>query len=178
MQLSTLVLPAPLGPIRASSSAGATLSEIPSRTVSPPKARCKSSMASSAIPPPIAAVLLDLAIAAALSGGGSPEVELGDVGVLGEPGGAAVEHDAAIFQDIAVVDDAQGQGRVLLDDQQRQGQRAADGEQALQEIGDDDGGEPQRQFVDEQQFGVAHERGGNGQHLPLAARQQAGRALA
>ena len=50
--------------------------------------------------------------------------------------------------------------------------------QALQEIGDDDGGEAQRQFIDEQQFGLANEPGGDGQHLPLAPRQQAGRALA
>src|SRR4029453_13051838 len=119
MQLSTLVLPAPLGPISANNSAGPTSSEMPSRTVSPPKARCKASMASSAIPPPIATVLFDLAIAAAaVPGGGLPEVELGDIGVLGEPGGAAVEHDAAVFQDIAVVDHAQGEGRVLLHDHQ------------------------------------------------------------
>src|SRR4029077_20364891 len=171
MQLSTLVLPAPLGPISANSSAGPTPSEMPSRTVSPPKARCKASMASSAIPPPIAAVLLDLAIAAAVPGGGLPEVELGDIGVLGEVGGAAVEHDAAVFQDIAVVDHAQGESRVLLDDHQRQGKRATDGQQALQEIGDDDGGEAQRQFIDEQQFGLANKPGGDGQHLPLAPRQ-------
>src|SRR5262245_24039372 len=165
MQLSTLVLPAPLGPISANNSAGPTPSETLSRTVSPPKARSSPSMASSAIPPPIAAVLLDLAIAAAVSGGGLAEVELSDIGVLGEPGGAAIEHDAAVFQDIAVVDHAQGEGRVLLDDHQRQGKCVADGDQALQEIGDDDGGEAQRQLIDEQQFGLANEPGGDGQHL-------------
>ena len=51
-------------------------------------------------------------------------------------------------------------------------------EQALHEIVDDDRREAQRQLIDEQQLGLADERGGDRQHLPLAARQQAGRALA
>src|SRR4029453_17048533 len=116
MQLSTLVFPAPLGPISATSSAGPTSSEILSSTWSPPKARLKSSTSSSAIPSPIAPVLLDLAIAAPLPAGGLSQIEFAHVGMAAEPGRAAIEHDAAVFQDIAVVDDAQGQGRVLLHD--------------------------------------------------------------
>src|SRR5689334_2629269 len=124
MQLSTLVLPAPLGPIRAISSAASTASETPSSTLRPPKARLRSVISSSAIPSPIATVLFDRTIAAALAGIRLPEIELAHVRVLGEALGAAVEHDAAVFQDVAVVDHAQGQCRVLLHDQHGQRQAA------------------------------------------------------
>src|SRR5262249_29538878 len=138
MQLSTLVLPAPLGPIKANSSAGAKVSEMPSSTVRPPKARRRSSISSSAIPPPLPAVLLDAAIAAALPSLRLPQIELAHVGVITEPPGAAVEHDATVFQDVAVVDHGERQGGVLLDEQQGHRQRAADAHQGLIDVLDHD----------------------------------------
>src|SRR5262245_18200517 len=112
MQLSTLVLPAPLGPISATSSAGPTASETCCSTFSPPKARLKSSTSSSAIPSPIAPVLLDIAIATALPARRLSKIEFAHVGMCAEPRGTAVEHDAAVFQDVAVVDHAHGPRRV------------------------------------------------------------------
>src|SRR5258705_7961012 len=178
MQLRTLVLPAPLGPISAISSAASTASETRSRTSSPPKARLRSVISSSAIPSPIATVLLDGAIAAALAGARLPQIELAHVRMIGEAPGAAVEHDAAVFQNVTVVDHAQAEGRILLHDQQGQSQRAADPNQALQNVLDHHGRKAERELVDQQQFGLANEAGGDGQHLPLAPRQQTGGALA
>src|SRR5947207_15795693 len=114
MQLSTLVLPAPLGPIRASSSAAPTASETRSSTVSPPKLKHSSSISSSAIPSPIATVLLDGAIASSCSAARMAEVELLDVGMIAQARGVTVEHDATVLEHIAVVDDLQRDGGALL----------------------------------------------------------------
>src|SRR5512145_429931 len=100
MQLKALVLPAPLGPMRANSSAGSTANDRSSRTVRPPKRRPRFSTSSSAIPPPAAAVLLDLAVAAARAAADLAEVELLDVGVAAQARAVAVQDDAAVLQDV------------------------------------------------------------------------------
>src|SRR3990172_9026243 len=115
MQLKALVLPAPLGPISAYSSAGSTANDSPSSTVSPPNRRLRFSTSSSAIPPPAAAVLLDVAVAAAAAAARLAEVELLDVGVALEARAVAIEHDAAVLQHVAVVGDIQRYGGALLD---------------------------------------------------------------
>src|SRR4029077_755951 len=99
-QLSTLVLPAPFGPINANSSPAATSSDTPSSTVRPPKRSVRRSIASSAIPSPAAAILLDLAIAAVLAAHAA-EIELLDVGVAAQPLGVAVEDDASVLHHVA-----------------------------------------------------------------------------
>src|SRR5215468_4900360 len=101
-QLSTLVLPAPFGPISANSSPGSTLSETRSSTVSPPKRSVRPSIASSAIPSPAAAILLHVAIAPALLSTGAAEIEFLDVGVAAQALCRAVEHDAAALHHVAV----------------------------------------------------------------------------
>src|SRR5215510_163283 len=113
MQLKALVLPAPLGPISANSSPDSTANDRPSSTVSPPNRRLRFSTSSSAIPPPAASVLLDVAVAAALAAR-LAEVELLYVGVVGQARPVAVEHDAAVLQHIAGVGDLQRHGRALL----------------------------------------------------------------
>src|SRR3954464_14825748 len=102
MQFSTLVLPAPFGPISAISSPGPTSKEIPSRTVSPPKRRLNSSMASSAIPPPGAAVLLHVAVRAALALG-LAEIELLHVRMTFQSLTIAIEHDASILHHVRMI---------------------------------------------------------------------------
>src|SRR5215203_3014624 len=102
MQLSTLVLPAPFGPISANSSPAATANDTPSSTVSPPKRRLSAATSSSAIPSPAAPILFHVAIGTAPARRLS-EVELLDVGVAAQPLGAAVEHHAAVLHDVAVV---------------------------------------------------------------------------
>src|SRR5262245_28442570 len=104
MQLSTLVLPAPFGPISANSSPGLTANEMPSSTTSPPNRSVSRSSSSSAIPPPAAAVLLHVPIASALAAG-LAEIELLDFGMAAQPCGIAIEHHAAVLHHIAVVGD-------------------------------------------------------------------------
>src|SRR5215467_13877994 len=114
MQLKALVLPAPLGPIRANSWPASTLNDRRSNTVSPPKRRLRFSTSSSAIPPPAAAVLLDVAIAAARPGAGAAHIELLDVGMALEPLDLAVKHGAAVLQHVTVIGKFQRHCRALL----------------------------------------------------------------
>src|SRR5512145_757037 len=114
MQLKALVLPAPLGPMRANSSAGSTANDRSSSTVRPPMRRFRFSASSSAIPPPAAAVLLDIAVAAARPAAGLAQVELLDVGMVAQARTVAIEHDAAVLQHVAVVGDGEGNCSALL----------------------------------------------------------------
>src|SRR5262252_2261052 len=120
-QLSTLVLPAPFGPISANSSPGSTLSDTRSSTVRPPKRSVRLSIASSAIPSPAPAILLHVAVAPALLcaplPAGAAEIELLDIGVAAQALRRAVEHDAAALHHVAVVGDRERHGRALLDQQ-------------------------------------------------------------
>src|SRR5260370_39785481 len=96
-QLSTLVWPAPFGPISANSSPASTANESSSSTVRPPKASVSRSIASSAIPPPAAAILLHVAVAppfAAMMAG----VELLDVRGAAQALGGAGEHVPSVLQ--------------------------------------------------------------------------------
>src|SRR5262245_56905581 len=113
MQLKALVLPAPLGPISANSSPASTANDRSCSTVKPPNCRLRSSTSSSAIPPPAAAVLFDVAVAAAPAAR-LAEIEFLDVGMVGQARAVAVEHDAAVLEDIAVVGNLQCHGRALL----------------------------------------------------------------
>src|SRR5215210_6675971 len=113
MQLSTLVLPAPFGPIRANKSPLATAKDTSSRTVSPPKRSVRCSTASSAIPSPAAAVLLDLAVVPPVLSG-LAEIEFLHILMAAQPLGAAVEHDAAVLHHVAVIRDSERSGRALL----------------------------------------------------------------
>src|SRR5574341_2184618 len=151
-QLSRLVLPAPLGPISANSSPCSTASDTSSSTVKPPKRSESLSIASSAIPPPAAPILLDRAIAAPVAAAGLAEIEFADVLVRNEPLRIAVENDPAVFQHIAVIGHLQRQGGILLDDQNRQRQIAADLHEPLHEVVDNDRRKPKRELVHQQQL--------------------------
>src|SRR5262249_4311639 len=167
-QLSTLVLPAPFGPMSANSSPAATASETRSSTVRPPKRSVSWSMSSSAIPSPAAAILLDVAIASSLAAFAA-EIEFLHVRVPAQALSRAVEHDAAIFHDIAVIGDVERYGSALLHDQDGDAELAPDFGKASHQVFNQHGRETEREFVDQQKFGPADAAAGNGQHLPLAA---------
>src|SRR5262245_65674275 len=109
MQLSTLVLPAPLGPIKANSSPGSIANETPSSPTRPPKCSVSPSISISAIPSPAAAILLHLAIAAPVARRVA-EIELLNIAVRQQSRSVAVEHDASVLQDIAMVGDCERHG--------------------------------------------------------------------
>src|SRR5262245_56278119 len=151
MQLKALVLPAPLGPMSANSSAASTANDRPSSTVSPPKRRLRPSTSSSAIPPPAPAVLLDVAVAAARSAAGLAEIELLDVGMVAEPRAIAIQHDAAVLQDVAVVGDGERHGCALLHQHHSQLELALDLDEARHQVVHHHRRETQRQLVHQQQ---------------------------
>src|SRR4051812_19675055 len=150
-QLSTLVLPAPFGPMSANSSPASTASDTPSRTVRPPKRNVRRSSASSAIPSPAAAILLHVAVVPALAALGA-EIELLDVGMATQSLGGAVEHDPAVLHHISVVGDFQRDGRALLHDQDGDAKFAPDLDQPAQQILHHDRGEAERELVHQQQL--------------------------
>src|SRR5215469_6150086 len=114
MQLSTLVLPAPFGPISASSSPLSAANDTSSSTVSPPNRKVSASTASPAIPPPAPAILFDVTVAFARAAS-LPEIEFLDVGMATQPFGSAIEHDTAVLHHVAVVGDRQRDRGALLD---------------------------------------------------------------
>src|SRR5579871_165475 len=145
MQLSTLVLPAPFGPISAKSSPGAAANDTSSSTTSPPNRRVRRSTASSAIPPPASAILLDVAVAAARAGGAA-EIELLHVGMLTQALGGAVEHDAAVLHHVPVVGDRERDRGALLDQQDGEVELAPDLGEPLRQILDHHGREAEREL--------------------------------
>src|ERR1041385_6953166 len=96
-------------------------------------------------------------------------------GVVGlELGARAREHDAAGLEHVARVGSLQREVRVLLDDQDGQAlvlvQLADDPEQ----LRDQDGREPERGLVEQQEPRPVHERPREREHLLLAAAQRPG----
>ena len=89
-----------------------------------------------------------------------------------QPLGRAVEHDAAVLHDVAVVGDVERDPRVLLDQEDRDPELVADRLQPRGEVLHDERREAERELVDEQQLRPAGERGADREHLPLAAGEQ------
>src|SRR5262249_12991071 len=175
-QLSTLVLPAPFGPMSANSSPAVTASETRSSTVRPPKRRVRASISSSAIPSPAAAILLDVAIASSLAALAA-EIEFLDIRVLAQALGGAVEYNAAVFHDIAVVGDVERHSGALLYDQNGDPEFTPDFGKPSHQIFHQYGCETEREFIDQQEFGSADEAACEGQHLPLAPGKKAADAV-
>src|SRR3954468_6281711 len=167
MQLSTDVFPAPFGPINASSSPACASSETSRSTCRPPNESDTPERASSAIPPPAAAVLLDVPVAAA--GAAAAQIKLLHVAVRAQPLRRAVQHDAAVLHDVAVVRELQRDLSVLLHHQHRGTEAGADCAQALDQLAHNERREAERNLVDQQQFRRGHQRGADREHLPLAA---------
>src|SRR5436305_5001541 len=173
IQLSTLVLPAPFGPIRANNSPRLTRSETRSSTCRPPKRSVNSSTSSSAIPSPGAAILLHGAVTAPFRTPGMAEIEFLDIAVLAQSRAVAIEHDTAVLQHVAVVGNRERRGSALLHDYNRYAELVPDLHDARHQVIDHDRREAERKFIDQQQFRLAHQRARDCQHLPLAAGEQA-----
>src|SRR5262249_11735973 len=176
-QLSTLVLPAPLGPMSANSSPGSTASEMSSSTVRPPNRSVRRSIASSAIPSPVAAILLDVAVARSLSGLAS-QVELLNVGMIAQPLGGAVEHDLAILHDVAVIGNLQRDGGTLLNHENGDGELATNISEPRQQILDYRRSKAERELIDQQELRRADNRTRQREHLPFAAGKKPTDAIA
>src|SRR5262245_55409135 len=142
MQLRTLVLPAPFGPIKANSSPGSTANEMPSSTTRPPNRSVRSLISISAIPSPAATILLDGAIAAPVARR-LAEIELLDIAMRHQPRAIAVEHDPAVLEDVAVVGDLQRHFGALLDNDDGDPELLADLHQPHHQVLNHDRRQPQ-----------------------------------
>src|SRR6266478_4879640 len=171
MQLSTLVLPAPFGPMSANSSPLFTASDTRSSTARPPKRSDRRSSSSSAIPSPAPAILLDLPVAAPLPAPVA-EIELLDVGMGAQALGRAVEHDLAVLHDVAVVGNLQCDRGALLDHQDGDAELAANVDQAAEQVAHHHRRQSKRELVDQQQARSADDGACQGEHLALAAGEE------
>ena len=174
------VLPAPFGPIRASSSPARASNDTSRSTCSPPNDERNAARASaaSAIPAAAAAVLLDVAVAAA------PLAARRRGRTRGCPGARAAAR--ACRRARCGRSRSRRHGRPCRARPARSARRAAAsvpscsrtarsrGHQVL----DHERREPERQLVDQQELRRAHQRRADAEHLPLAAGQVAGVAPA
>src|SRR5437870_5105856 len=124
-----------------------------------------------------ALVVLHVAVALPLADAGEPEVELLDVFVGGEFLRLAVEHDPAVFHDIAVLDGRERDLRVLLREQHRHPLFAVEPADDLENLLHEPRREPHGWLVEQHQLGPRHERAPDREHLLLAARDVAGADL-
>ena len=85
--------------------------------------------------------------------------------------------DAAVFHDIAAGGDAQGLVGVLFH-QKNSGAVGIDLADDVKDLLDDDGGEAQRRFVQQEQFGTGHEGAADGEHLLFPAGKRAAQLAA
>src|SRR3954470_5580227 len=140
MQLRMLVLPAPLGPMSASSSPLTARNDTSRKTWRPPKASDTDLSSSSAIPSAAAAILLDVAVTLARA---AAEVELLDVLVRAKALGRAVEHDAAVLHHVAIVGHVERDLGVLLHYEERRAERGAHRAQSRHELMHDERRKPE-----------------------------------
>src|ERR1044071_5695982 len=109
-----------------------------------------------------------------MAGLAEAQVELLDVGVVGELGGRALEDDAARFDDVATVRNRKGAMGVLLDEQRGHAELAVEPLDDREHLVDQPGREPERWLVEEQQARTCHERAPDRELLLSPARQVAG----
>src|SRR5215470_11579595 len=150
--LSSVVLPAPLGPITESRSPWLT-STLTLLTACTPPNDLETSRTSRralirsrepALPP---AVVLHVAVALALPDAGEPQIELLDVLVIADGTGVAVEHDPARLHHIAVLRVLQGHGGVLLGEQDGHLLVPVEPTHDLEDFRHQHGGQPHRWLV-------------------------------
>src|SRR5580700_1669152 len=174
MQLSTLVLPAPFGPISASSSPASTWSDTSLSTARPPNRRERCSTASSGIRPLSCRRLPQRAVGTAFVPARLAEIGFLDLAPAAQFGGGAFEDDASRFQHIAVIGDGERHARVLLDQQNRDAKLLSYARYAPRQVLDHDRRQAERQLIDEQQFGLADDGAAEREHLTFAAGEEAG----
>src|SRR5437762_8019493 len=140
----------------------------------PPPRRARPAGARSRQPPLAPTVVLHVAIGLALAHPGQAEVELLDILVLADRLRVAVQHDPSALHHVAVLREAERDGRVLLGEQQRYALFAVQPAHDLEDLLDEHRGQAHRRLVEQHQLGPRHEGPADGQHLLLPARDVAG----
>src|ERR1700683_3480041 len=169
MQLSTLVLPAPFGPIRASNSPASTWSDTSLSTARPPNRRERCSTASSGIRPLPSRRLPQRPIGTAFVAARLAQIGFLNLAPAAQFGGGAFENDAAGFQHIAVIGDGERHAGILLHQQDGNAKLPSYARNAPRQILDHDGCQAERKLIDEQQLGLADDGAADREHLAFAA---------
>src|SRR5207248_8788818 len=96
-----------------------------------------------------------------------------DAWIAGQIGGRSGNRDGAALEDVGVVRDGERLARVLLDEEQG-GSRTVDLLQEREDLRDEDGREPHRRLVEQQDARLLQQGARDGEHLLLAARHLPG----
>src|SRR5579871_3026132 len=98
--------------------------------------------------------------------GSKPEIGAAHFAVVGHVMGIAMDLDAAFREDVRIVTQCERQMDILLD--QNDGEALlAEGLQREEQLLREDGGQPQRELVDHQDYGFLHQPTPHGEHLLL-----------
>src|SRR6516165_7515086 len=116
-------------------------------------------------------ILLDLAIAA-LAVLRLSEVKFFHVAMGKQLFPRAGKYDPAVFQDVAMLRDRKHAGHVLIDDEYGQSKLAIEPCQHAEQFAAQNGREPERSLVDNQEARAGKKACADCQHLSLAAGQQ------
>src|ERR1700683_4789027 len=166
MQLRTLVLPAPFGPIKARNSPASTISDTSVSTVRPPKRSDKCSTASSLTRPlRQRGILTQGAIGAPPLPARLTEIGFLDFATAAQFRGRAFEHDASALQDVAVIGDGKRYIGVLLHQKNGEAEFLTQRGEAPDQILDHDRRQAERKFIHQQQLRIAEDRAAERQHL-------------
>src|SRR3989441_3015709 len=178
--LSTVVLPAPLGPITEKISPFWTSRLTFVTAWTPPNAFETPRISTSALicpegatppaeysrqPPLAPAVMLHVAIALPLPDAGEPEVELLDILVLADRPGVAVEDDAPVLHHVPVLRDPERHRGVLPGEQGGHPRPAGQPAHDLEDLVHQHRREPHRGLVEQHEPGPRHERAADRHHL-------------
>ncbi|MNT05401.1 hypothetical protein D3C72_1400200 [compost metagenome] len=122
--------------------------------------------------------MLDVLEAFCLAPAAHAQIKLAHIRVAGQAFGRSVDHDLAVFHDVAAVRHGQRDRGVLLHQQHGGAAFGVDAGDDAEDVLGQLGREAERGFVQQNQFRLCDQRAANGQHLLFAARQVAGQALA
>src|SRR5215831_14346043 len=114
--------------------------------------------------------MLDVAVAAPADIA-EAQIKFLDVFVVAQAGGAAIQDDPAVFQDIAILRSGQGHGRVLLDQQYGHLGVAIEARNNVKNFLHQHWSQPQRGFIEEHELWARHQGAADRQHLLLPARE-------
>src|SRR5215471_5785271 len=114
--------------------------------------------------------MLDVAVAAPADIA-EAQIKFLDVFVVAQAGGAAIQDDPAVFQDIAILCNGQSHGSVLLDQQDGHLGVTIEARDNVKNFLHQHWGQPQRGFIEKHELWAGHQGTADRQHLLLTARE-------
>src|SRR6266550_7121984 len=149
MQFRSAGLPAPFGPTIATNSPSSAFSEMPlmSHETPEPQREIANLECHSSPPLPLAAILLDVAIAFGFGLRRSPKVEFTHIRIGYEFHCIPGKNDAAAFHHVTKIGDGERRVGILLNQQDGEPEFLGEPQQPLHQLLDEDRAEAERQFI-------------------------------